>query len=315
MNVNLLTDATKHNLALMKIATFHKKQGDYVCLKGVGSFDLTYGSWLFDFSPKGVCDIEGGPGVDMEKQLPYQFQDLKPDYDLYGLDFSIGYTWSWCPRKCPFCIVPKQNNPRVHKSIWSFHDSRLKKICLLNNNTFSDPDWRETFEEIWDANLTVIDENGYDLRLLDDEKTSAIKRTKIKGNYLHFAWDQMRDEPKIKQGLELLKKYKLNGHNSSVYVLIGFNTTEDEDIHRCQVVNDYGLTPYPMPFHKTKRLMAFKRFINLHYYRKFKTIREAWKEYKGNKSATHGQKQKTGVFNLLILLAFLPMGAMQYIVP
>ena len=39
-----------------------------------------------------------------------------------------------------------------------------------DNNTFSDPQWHDTFEEIWDAKLTVKDENGYDLRLLDEEK-------------------------------------------------------------------------------------------------------------------------------------------------
>ena len=278
-NINLLTDTTKHNLALMKISAFHKAQGDNVYLKGVGSFDLTYGSWLFDFSPKGVCDIEGGPGVDIQTKLPYQFQDLRPDYDLYGLDFSLGYTWAWCPRKCSFCIVPKQQNPRVHKSIWDFHDSRFKKICLLNNNTFSDPQWKETFKEIWDADLTVMDENGYDLRLLDDGKADALHRTKF-STPLHFAWDHMRDEAKIRRGLQLLTDHKLRSTSNGVYVLIGYNTTEAEDIYRCQVIHDFGLTPYPMPYKQTKRLMAFKRFVNLHYYRKYDTVGEAWDDYK-----------------------------------
>jgi len=263
----------------MKISAFHKANGDNVYLKGVGVFDLTYGSWLFDFSPKGMCDIEGGPGVDIQAKLPYQFQDLKPDYDLYGLDFSVGFTWSWCPRKCSFCIVPKQDNPKVHKSIWSFHDPRFNKICLLNNNTLSDPQWKETFEEIWDADLSVIDENGYDLRLLDDEKADALHRTKFV-TPLHFAWDNMRDEQKIIRGLQLLTDHKLRSTSNGVYVLIGYNTTETEDLYRCQVVNDYGLTPYPMPYKRTRTLMSFKRFINLHYYRKYSTIEEAWKDYK-----------------------------------
>lgn len=278
MNINLLTDATKHNFALMKISAYHKAKGDSVYLKGVGTFDLTYGSWLFDFSQKGICDIEGGPGVDIQKRLPNQFWDCGIDYDLYGLDFSLGFTWSWCPRKCPFCIVPKQNNAREHKSIWDFHDSRFKKICLLNNNTFSDPQWKETFEEIWEADLTVIDENGYDLRLMDDEKADALHKTKF-STPLHFAWDTIRDEPKIRHGLQLLTSHKLRSTSNGVYVLIGYNTTEDEDLHRCQVINDFGLTPYPMPFKRTKRLMAFKRFINLHYYRQYPTIKQAWDDY------------------------------------
>lgn len=277
MNVNLITDAPKHNLALMKFSAHHKAQGDRVWLNGVGVFDKTYGSWLFDFSEKPPCDIEGGPGLDPSIRLN-GFEAVRPDYDLYGLDFSLGYTWAYCPRKCPFCKVPLQDNPKEHRSIWDFHDPRFKKICLLNNNTFSDPRWRETFEEFWDADLTVIDENGYDLRLLDDEKTDALHKTKW-ATPLHFAWDEMKDETQIVRGLKLLEKHHLRTTSNGVYVLIGFDTTEEEDIYRCQVIDDHGLTPYPMPYKKTKILMKFKRFINLHYYRQFKTIAEAWKEY------------------------------------
>ena len=272
MNINLLTDATKHNLALMKISAYHKAQDDYVCLKGVGSFDLTYGSWLFNYTPKGVCDIEGGPGVDPKSTLPEKFDSMKPDYDLYGLDFSLGYTWSWCPRKCEFCIVPQQDNPKDHKSIWDFHDIRFKKICLLNNNTFSDPQWKETFEEIWDANLKVIDQNGYDLRLINEEKGDALKRTKFQG-YKHYAWDHMRDETAILRGLKLAPR-------GMVYVLIGYNTTGEEDFHRCQKIHDLKHDPYVMPYNRTPAERKFQRFINLHYYRKFKTLKEAWKQYK-----------------------------------
>jgi len=281
MNINLQTDATKHNLALMKISAWHKANGDNVFFRGIGYFDLTYGSWLFNFSPKAVCDIEGGPGVSVSTRLDNKFEG-KPDYSLFNLDYSVGFTWAWCLRKCPFCIVPKQDNPKNHKSIWTFHDSQFKKICLLNNNTFSDPQWKETFEEIWDADLTVIDENGYDLRLLDDEKAEALHKTKW-ATPLHFAWDSVEDESRIVNGLELLSKYHMRSTSNGVYVLIGYNSTEEEDVHRCQVIDNYGLTPYPMPFKRTKRLMKFKRFINLHYYRKHKTIEEAWAAYgKGN---------------------------------
>lgn len=276
MNINLATDAPRHNLALMQISAHHKDCGDKVWLNGVGSFDLTYGSWLFENSPKVPCDIEGGPGINSSRRHIYE--SYKPDYDLYGLDFSLGYTWSYCPRKCPFCIVPQQNNPRIHYSIWEFHDPKFNKICLLNNNTFSDPQWKETFKEIWDADLTVIDENGYDLRLLDDEKADALHKTKW-ATPLHFAWDQIKDEPLIRLGLELLEKHHLRTTSNGVYVLIGFDTTEEEDLHRCQIIDQHGLTPYPMPYVKNDYTRRFKRFINLHYYRKYKTIKEAWQDY------------------------------------
>jgi hypothetical protein len=273
--INLLTDAPKHNLALMKISTYHKALGDTVTLNEPQQpADKTYGSWLF--SQKYFADVNGGPGFNPSVTLN-GFAKCRPDYSLYPhLDYSLGYTWAFCFRDCGFCVVPKQHNPREHHSIWEFHDPRFNKICLLNNNTFSDPQWRDTFQEIWDANLTVHDENGYDIRLLDDEKAEALKRTKF-DSQIHFAWDFWDDGKEIFKGLELLRKHKIS---AMFYVLIGHHTTRFQDTYRCQLINFMGSDPYPMPFNRgTKQGRAFKRFICLRGYRKYKTIAEAWKNY------------------------------------
>ena len=271
MKVNLLTDAKYHNLALMKLSTWHKARGNQVFLNGVGKFDYTIGSWLYDFSEKGICDVEGGPGINPTIRMN-GYEKVIPDYSLYPVDYSLGYTWAYCPRKCPFCIVPKQNNPKEHHSIWDFHNSQFKKICLLNNNTFSDPQWRETFEEIWDANLIVRDENGYDLRLIDNEKSEALKKTKFDG-YIHYSWDLMENEKIVLNGLRVAPK-------GMVYVLIGFNTVREEDFYRCQKIHDMGFDPYIMSYNRTPEEKAFKRFIDSRMYRKYPTIESAWKDYK-----------------------------------
>jgi len=114
--------------------------------------------------------------------------------------------------------------------------------------------------------------------LIDDEKADALHRTKW-ATPLHFAWDRMDDETLIVEGLKALSRNKLRSTSNGVYVLIGYNTTEAEDIHRCQIIDSYGLTPYPMPYVKNSYTKKFKRFINLHYYRKYKTITEAWACY------------------------------------
>ena len=136
MNINLLSDAPRHNLALMKISTYWKKRGDTVYLNCVGSFDETIGSWLFTHSEKHITDSEGGPGVNPWKKLPYRYEKQKPDYDLFNVDFSLGYTWSYCPRKCPFCIVPKQNNPImvINQAIATSY--LIVHIDLLMSRTF-----------------------------------------------------------------------------------------------------------------------------------------------------------------------------------
>lgn len=277
MRVNLLTDAPKHNLALMKISSYHKARGDIISLNHPQDpCDISYGSWLFDFSPKYHTDNQGGPGIDPATRLE-GFDNIKPDYSLFPVDYSLGYTWEYCPRQCGFCIVPKQHNPQLHHSIWEFHDTGFSKICLLNNNTFSDPQWRETFEEIWDANLTVHDENGYDIQLMDPEKTEALKRTKFDKPYIHFSWDCIADEEMVMRGLKLANDYKLR---AMVYVLIGYNTTRKQDVYRCEVLNKMGFDPYPMPYNGGSRAdRSFKRFICLRGYRQYNTLYDAWDQY------------------------------------
>ena len=261
----------------MKLSAWHKAQGDDVLLNmPLWPCDLSYASVLFEKNKtKFKADTYGGPafnGIRLESKI----EGMKPDYNLCHIDYSLGYTWEYCPRKCEFCKVPKQKNPKTHRSIWDFHDSKFKKICLLNNNTFSDPDWLQTFMEIWDADLTVLDENGYDLRLLDDEKAATLKRTKFKGK-IHFAWDRMKDESQIIRGLNILNKHKIQ--NTHIYVLIGYDTTFEEDMYRCQKLIDYGHDPYIMPYNQSEQERRFKRFIDTFMWRKYKTIQEAWNNY------------------------------------
>ena len=279
MKISLLTDAPKHNLALMKISAYHKREGDEVLLNmPIIPADYRYASVLFERNKNLFhADEYGGPAKNGTK-LPYEIERLKPDYGLYALDFSLGYTYRPCSNTCHFCKVPRMNHPDIeHHSIWEFNDSKFKKICILNNNTFQDPRWKETFKEIWDADLTVIDENGYDLRLIDDEKAEALRKTKWYKK-LHFAWDRMQDEALILHGIDIIKKYKFN--NARAYVLIGYDTNLKQDIYRCQKLVDGNITPYIMPYKRTDHNRRFKRFIDSFMWRKHKTIKEAWAAYK-----------------------------------
>lgn len=278
MKISLLTDAPKHNVALMKLSAWHKANGDEVMLNApIFPADWTYASVLFEKNTYSFLANEYGGPAFSNSVLPAEVEAMRPDYDLYDIKCSLGYTYRPCSNDCFFCKVPKMNHPDTdHHSIWEFHDSRFDTICLLNNNTFQDPKWKETFEEIWDAGLKVRDENGYDLRLLDDEKADALKRTRFIGK-LHFAWDRIQDESLILNGLKTLRKLKISG--AGIYVLIGYNTTVEEDIFRCQKIIEYKQNPYIMPYKRTKDNRAFKRFIDSFMWRKHKTVKDAWRAY------------------------------------
>jgi len=273
VKISLLTDAPKHNLALMKLSAYHKLLGHEVLLNmPLFPADYTYASVLFEKNKKAFrADEFGGPAFDYN-ELKYCHNWKMPDYDLYPHnDFSLGYTFRSCYRNCSFCKVPYIENDPTHYSIWDFHNPKFTKIELLNNNTFFDPQWKETFEEIWDAGLTVK-EHGFDLRLLNDEKVDALKRTKFDGQ-IHYAWDKMQDEKKILEGLKIAPK-------GTVYVLIGYDSSERQDIYRVQKIVDAGFDPYIMPYNQTKDEKAFKRFIDSFMWRKYKTIKEAWRDYR-----------------------------------
>ena len=288
MEIGLYTDVSKHNLALMKISAWHGENGDNVYLNYAGFFDKTYGSWLYDWTDKNICDIEGGTGIDPTITLDPKFEEMKPHYGLFNLDYSLGYTWKYCPRRRPFCIVHKQNNPKTHHSIWEFHDPKFNTICLLNNNTFSDPQWKETFEEIWDADLTLI-EHGFDVRLMTEEKADALKKTKIRGQ-IHYAWDLMEYENQVLKGLKIAP-------TGLVYVLVGYNTTFEEDMYRCEMIHHVKTVnrhrPYIMVYDRSKpELIDFKNFIERRFYWKYNTFDEAWKDYRG-RLIYHKQSQLT----------------------
>lgn len=107
------------NLALMKIARYHKMQGHEVewasPLLGE-TYDRVYKSKVFTFSKDDMavynCDvIKGGTGYDIHATLPAEIDSIQPDYTIYpSIDnkTAYGFLTRGCPNKCRWCIVPKK---------------------------------------------------------------------------------------------------------------------------------------------------------------------------------------------------------------
>ncbi len=130
MRVGLI-DVDSHNypnLPLMKLAAWHKAQGDtvewYRPMES-GHMDRVYMSKVFSFSPDYLWCIDadeivrGGSGycIELEKgrevyhterdmPLPAAVEHAMPDYSIYSTqDMAYGFLTRGCPRGCQFCHV------------------------------------------------------------------------------------------------------------------------------------------------------------------------------------------------------------------
>ena len=104
-------DSKIPNLALMRLSSWHKEQGDevelYVPLLHE-SYDRVYASMIFDFSDRGYIQegmILGGTGHDMKVKLPEGVDEVAPDYGLYGYEHNIGFAMRGCRFKCGLSLI------------------------------------------------------------------------------------------------------------------------------------------------------------------------------------------------------------------
>ncbi len=273
------------NLALMKISAWHKAQGDQVeWFSPLWKHDRVYASKIFVDSPddgyllKGT--IKGGSGYDLQTKLPDEIEQMFPDYSIYpDVEYAIGYTTRGCPRKCPFCIVPqKEGKLKVVGDIYDFWNGQ-KRIRLLDSNLTAAP--LEHFEKITEQckseNIKVDFSQGLDLRLLRNEHCLALKGIRVDGVncQIHFAWDRLEDEPQILRGLTIFgSHFPLN--RAMLYVLIGFDTSPEQDMYRVDKLREIGVDSFVMPFdRKDSYQKRFARWVN--HKAIFKSV--SWKDY------------------------------------
>lgn len=134
------------NIALGKISTWHKSQGDSVEWADpmFGEYDRVYMSKVFTFSPEEAyhydCEVvKGGTGFDMRKELPGYIDRLQPDYSLFpqvGDKTAYGFLTRGCPNKCPWCCVPiKEGKIHPYMDIEEITlNGKRPNVILLDNN-------------------------------------------------------------------------------------------------------------------------------------------------------------------------------------
>lgn len=267
-------DGKLPNLALMRLAAWHRSRGDDVRWERGTSrqlhepaYDAVYGSAIFGTSAKAVAlfrrqfpeAIVGGSGGDtalrVEDIVPTQFIGL--DYSGYpAFDASIGYAMRGCRFKCGFCIVPKmEGRPRANATIaqiWRGPEYP-KHLHLLDNDFFGNPDWRSVVEAINGGGFKVCINQGINVRLLDAEQARAmasmnVRDDSFKTRRIYTAWDNIGDEAVFFRGVDLLEAEGVNPDNLMVYMLVGYDPREtwERIWHRYGRMMERKVRPYPM---------------------------------------------------------------------
>lgn len=277
-----LIDVDGHNypnLALMKISAWHKARGDTVeWWWGFGHYDRVYMSKVFDETytpdmpePLNADEIiKGGTGYGLDNKLPYEIEHIYPDYSLYPeltKDTAYGFLSRGCPRGCHFCIVSgKEGRRSVKVADLSEWWSGQKNIVLMDPNLLACPEHMDLLHQLIASNATVDVNQGFDCRLLTPEKIDAINQLKLKD--IHFAWDYMKESEAVLRGLRLyteLAARRPHGQYATVYTLVNYDTTMEENLYRIYTLRDMGYDPYVMIYdkpHAPREIRLLQRWCN-----------------------------------------------------
>ena len=278
MNIGLIDIEPKiFNTALMQIAYYHKDKGDTVEWAApleYDRFDKLYCSSLFDYTDKSQIPdraICGGTGFDLTTKLPF---DCDYDYSIYPeCDFSIVWFSRGCIRNCKFCVV-RQKEGKIRKVKPKPLNPKGRYIVVQDNNFFANPSWIFGIMQLKNWGLSV-DFQGIDVRTLSKQKCQILDTLKHY-KQIKIAWDnppilkKKEDEregekkavPEMLIHLRRITRY-IKPYKIMCYVLIGFNSTLEQDLYRVETLRDMKIDPFVMPFNKKDtHQKRFARWVN-----------------------------------------------------
>ena len=307
------------NLALMKLAHWHKAQADQVTMSRSPQpglfehhqYDRVYGSAIFDRSAPQVDllvqaypnAVIGGTGsgrplsLTVEQVLGIQEYEHY-DYSIYPeYPWSIGFTQRGCRLNCGFCVVPeKEGKPKFANTIADiWRPGTPKNVLLLDNDFFGQPQdqWEARIDELAQGRYKVCFNQGVNVRLIGDDAAKALAKVRyfddqFTRHRLYTAWDTLGQEKIFFRGVERLEKAGIPPKHLMVYMLTGYRPGETmtQVLYRYQSLVNAGCMPYPMVYGDNPELKAFQRWV-IRRYAQF----VPWDKYTSNAPAPEPEGQ------------------------
>lgn len=271
MKIGLIdVDSKIPNLALMKISAYHKLHHDsvewYSYFSNLQqSYDQIYASKIFTrsllYAPKNT--ILGGSGVNLTRNLPDYIEHIYPDYSLYGIDYAMGYLTRGCINQCSFCIVPKKEGIlRRHAYLSEFLNGQTHLLLLDNALTDFTDAWKDLIF-IRDNGIHLNLCQGFNIRTIKLDCAKILSEIKLwKGKQWRIAWDTITDEQKVLKGIQILNNAGIKSYRLMCYVLVGYNTSLQEDLYRVHILDKLDVDPFVMIYKKSKELHHLARWCN-----------------------------------------------------
>lgn len=272
-------DGSLPNLALMRLASWHRSRGDEVHFyRGADAVERklweppyakVYASAIFEFTAPLVADfrrafpeaVVGGTWSDDDRtveQVTGPWDDC--DYSIAPASYtaSLGFTQRGCRFKCGFCKVPrKEGRPQAAGTIADIWrgDPFPRHIHLLDNDFFGAPKawWKARMGEVRDGGFKVCFNQGINVRVITDEIAEELASVAYRDNEferrrLYTAWDNVGDEELFFRGVDRLERAGVPPRFLMAYMLIGYDPAEtwERVFHRFERMVERGIKPYPM---------------------------------------------------------------------
>lgn len=257
------------NLALCKIARYHKQCGDDVeWAIPFYHYDRIYMSKVFNFSPDDltVYDadeiIKGGTGYDIKSKLPDEIDRLQPDYSIYPHipnDTAYGFLTRGCPNKCPWCVVPRKEGViRPYMDVDDIAIEGRRKIVLMDNNILAAGDYAvQQLQKIIERGYKVDFNQALDARLVTDEFARLLAKIHWINRRIRFGCDTHKQIEDCERAISLINSYGYRGEYF-LYTMIGGKSDFKESFervnywwkrnHECREKHLPNIYPYAQPY-------------------------------------------------------------------